>query len=224
MASRAVTGTSVIGDVSLGIEQLLNLVKQREGPPPVHRKTHHVNPSIPPTSEYVQERLAEAIPSNAVVFDEAPTSDKYNRLNLTGSKSHFHTASGGLGFAMPAAVGAAIAQIERPVVCIVGDGSARYSIQSLWSAANYNAAVTFIVLNNDEYGILKSFGMMLHEEGVPGLDVPGIDFEGLAKGYGVGFKRVVDPDQITSTVQNAIQSRKSSLIEIPIDPHVAPLL
>ena len=58
------------------------------------------------------------------MFDEAPTSEKYERLNLTGSKSHFHTANGGLGFAMPAAVGGAIAQIERPVVCIVGDGSA----------------------------------------------------------------------------------------------------
>ncbi|HXQ91373.1 MAG TPA: benzoylformate decarboxylase [Nitrososphaerales archaeon] len=224
MASRAVTGTSVVGDVSLGIRQLLSLVKQKEGTPPLHHKTHNVISSIPPTSEYVHQRLAEAIPSDAVIFDEAPTSERYERLNLIGSKSHFQTASGGLGFAMPAAVGAAIAQIERPVVCIVGDGSAQYSIQSLWSAANYNAAVTFIVLNNSEYAILKSFGMLFHEEGLPGLDVPDIDFEGLASGYGVEFKRVVDPDQITSTVQNAIQSRKSSLIEIPIDRHISPLL
>ena len=84
--------------------------------------------------------------------------------------------------------------------------------------------MTFIVLNNSEYAILKSFAILLHEEGLPGLDIPGIDFEGLAKGYGVEFKRVADPDQITSTVQNAIQSGKSSLIEIPIDRHVSPLL
>jgi benzoylformate decarboxylase len=66
--------------------------------------------------------------------------------------------------------------------------------------------------------------MFLHQEGLPGMDIPGIDFEGLAKGYGVDFKRIVDPDQITSSVRSAIQSHKSSLIEIPIDPTVMPLL
>jgi benzoylformate decarboxylase len=108
-------------------------------------------------------------------------------------------------------------------VAIVGDGSAQYSIQALWSAANYQAEVTFIVLNNAEYAVLKSFGMLLHEEGLPGLEIPNIDFEGLAKGYGAGFKRVNDPYQIASIVRETIESRKMSLIEIPIDRHVAPL-
>ncbi len=117
-----------------------------------------------------------------------------------------------------------IAQTERPVVAIIGDGSAHYCIQALWTAANYQAAVTFIILNNQEYAILKSFGMFLHEEGLPGLDVPGIDFEGLATGYGVGFQKVADPDQIVQVVRDAIQSKKSSLIEIPIDRHVKPLM
>jgi benzoylformate decarboxylase len=220
MASRAATGTSVIGNVSLGIKQLLNLVKQREGSLP-HHKASQANRSIPPSAEYVRERLAEAIPPNAIIFDEQVTPIG---VRLAESKCYFKPASGGLGFAMPAAVGAAIAQTERPVICIEGDGSAQYSIQSLWSATRYHAIVTFIVLSNNEYGILKSFGMFLHQEGLPGMDIPGIDFEGLAKGYGVDFKRIVDPDQITSSVRSAIQSHKSSLIEIPIDPTVMPLL
>jgi benzoylformate decarboxylase len=225
MASRSVTGTSVIGDVSLALKQLIPLLKQREightAPRPTRREP---NRTIPPTSEYVEKELAEAIPRDAIIFHESPTSERYFWLDIVEPKSHFITASGGLGFAMPAAVGAAIAQTERPVVAIVGDGSAQYSIQSLWSAATYQTGVTFVVLNNNEYAILKSFGMMLHEEGLPGLDVFGIDFEGLAKGYGVGFARVIDPDQIALTVRDAIKSRKSSLIEIPIDRHVSPML
>ncbi len=224
MASRAVTGTSAVGDVSLALKQLIPLVKLREAIPRQNVLREKAKPSVPPTSEYVEQMLALAIPSDAVIFHEAPTSERYSRLDISRPKSHFITASGGLGFAMPAAVGASLAQTERPVVAIVGDGAAQYSIQSLWSAARYNAPVTFIVLNNSEYAILKSFGMFLHEEGLPGLDVPGIDFEGLAKGYGVGFQKILDPDQIVPQVKEVIQSGKSSLIEIPIDRHVNPLL
>lgn len=224
-ASRAVAGTSVLGDVSLALKQLLPLIPQREC-----QSTHHntlresATKSVPPTSKYVEQLLAEAIPTSAIVFHEAPTSEGHSRLNITEPKSHFITASGGLGFSIPAAVGAAIAQTERPVISIVGDGSAQYCIQALWSSANYNAPVTFIVLNNSEYAILKSFGMFLHEEGLPGMEVPGIDFEGLARGYGVGFSKVLDPDLIVQTVRESILSRKPTLIEIPIDRHVSPLL
>jgi len=227
MASRAVTGTSIIADVSLALKQLIPLVKQREndgGLPPRRSSSREMRSSVPPSSEYVEHILGNAISSNAIVFHEAPTSERFSQFNIVQPRSHFVTASGGLGFAMPAAVGAAIAQAERPVVSIVGDGSAQYSIQSMWSAAQYQAAVTFIVLNNEEYAILKSFGMMLHEEGLPGLDVPGIGFEGLAKGYGVGFKKIIDPDQIEPVVREAILSGKPSLIEIPIDKHVTALL
>ncbi len=226
MASRAATGTSAVGDVALALKQLLPLVRQREGgaSSSLHPAPSRENrSSMPPTSEYVEQLLAEAIPSSAIIFHEAPISEIHLRLNIVQSKSHFITASGGLGFGMPAAVGAAIAQTKRPVVAIVGDGSAQYSIQALWSAANYHAAVTFIVLNNTEYAILKAFGMSLREEGLPGLEVPGIDFEGLAKGYGVGFQRIHDPDQIVPGVREAIQSQKPSLIEIPIDRKVQPL-
>jgi len=62
--------------------------------------------------------------------------------------------------------------------------------------------------------------MLLHEEGIPGLDVTGIDFEGLARGYGIEFRRVLDPDQISLNIQQAIGSRKPNLIEIPIDKSV----
>lgn len=226
MVSRGATGRGIVGDVSLALGQLLPLVKQRDSqgsyppPQPPREKTR----TVPPTSEYVEHLLGEAIPQNAIVFHEAPTSERFARFDIQLPRSHFVTASGGLGFAMPGAVGASLAQTERPVIAIVGDGSAHYSIQSIWSSANYKAPVTFIVLNNEEYAILKSFGMMLHEEGIPGLDVPGIDFEGLAKGYGARYEKILDPDQIVPVVSRAIKSGKTNLIEIPIDRHVTQLL
>ncbi len=226
MASRSVTGTSVLGDVGIALKQIIPLVKQREveDSSPHRRDAPPEKPTIPPTSRYVELMLAEAIPETAIVFHEAPISERHSRINVTLPKSHFKAGNGGLGFAMAGAVGAAIAQTSRPVVAIVGDGSAHYSIQALWTAANYNAAVTFIILNNAEYAILKSFGMFLHEEGIPGLDVPGVDFEGLAKGYGVSFQRILDPDQIAQVVRERIRSQKPSLIEIPIDRRVPSLM
>jgi benzoylformate decarboxylase len=225
-ASRAVTGMSVIGDVSFGIRQLLHQVEPKEGvaPPRNPNRGSVVQPSTPPEAEYVHQQLAEAIPENTVMFTEDPSSERYFRANIVQPKSHFVTASGGLGFAMPAAVGAALAGTSRPVVCILGEGSAQYCIQALWSASTYNAKVTFIVLNNSEYAILKSFGMFLNEKSVPGLDVPNIDFEGLCKGYGIGFKKVVEPTEIIRVVKEAITSQQSSLIEIPIDRTVHPLI
>lgn len=224
-ASRAATGMSVIGDVSLGVRQLLDHVKQREGAITLHSRTHHeakspVPSSLPPKSEYVRQKLAETIPDNAIIFEEAPSSMSHFRARIVQPRGYFFSASGGLGFAMPAAVGAALAKTSRPVICMVGEGSAQYCIQSLWSAAMYGARVTFIVLNDSQYSILKSYGMLLKAEGIPGLDIPNIDFEGLCKGYGVEFKRIVDPNQITEVVKQSINSRKSSLVEIPIDRNV----
>ncbi len=224
-ASRALTGTSVVGNILLAVQELLKLVEQRNNIAPSRpRQKLQGSSTIPPTSELVHQKIAEAAPPNAIFFDEAPTSEPYFRAALSLPHSYYQTASGGLGFAMPAAVGAALAQgDDRPVIAIIGDGSAHYSIQALWTAARYSAPVTFIVLNNQEYAILKSFGQLLHETGLPGLDVPGVDFEGLAKGYGVGFTRVTRPDEIASTVRNAILSRKPHLIDIPIDPKIQPL-
>ncbi len=226
-ASRAITGSSIVGNVALGIAQLLETVEtksNRKSPSPRTIKSPTIDDSIPPSAEIVHARLAQAIPPDAVIFEEAPSSESFFRAVIKEPKSYFTTASGGLGFGMPAAVGAALAKIGRPIVCIVGDGSSQYSIQSHWSAVNYGAAVTFIVLNNSEYGILKSFAMLLKIENVPGLEVSGIDFEGLSKGYGIRFRRILDPATIILSVREAIASDKPCVIEIPIDPKVRNLL
>jgi benzoylformate decarboxylase len=86
--------------------------------------------------------------------------------------SHLTAAGGGLGFGLPAAVGAQLAAPDRPVVAAMGDGSIQYAITSLWTAARYGIPLTIVVASNSEYGILKEFGAVEHTAGVPGLDLP----------------------------------------------------
>ena len=92
-------------------------------------------------------------------------------------------ASGGLGFGLPAAVGIAMAE-RRRVICFVGDGSAMYSIQALWTAAQHELPLTIVVLNNGGYGALRAFGTLMQSKNLPPMDLPGIDFQALARGLG----------------------------------------
>jgi benzoylformate decarboxylase len=125
---------------------------------------------------------------------------------------------------MPAAIGAALTRTPRPIVCILGEGSAQYCIQALYSAVMYGAKVTFIVLNNGEYAILKSFGMFLGTKGAPGLDIPNINFEGLCNGYGIEYASIKNQEEITDVVRCALNAQGSTLIDIPIDKTVHTLI
>ena len=91
---------------------------------------------------------------------------------------------GGLGWNLPASVGVALAERDsgrnRPVITVIGDGSFQYSVQSIWSAAQLHLPMLILVLRNEEYCILKSFAVLEEAPGVPGLDLPGIDFVSLA--------------------------------------------
>ena len=73
-----------------------------------------------------------------------------------------------------------LAQPSRPVVCVLGEGSAQYGITALWTAAAYKLPVTFLVLRNEEYMILKWFAEFEQEPGLPGLDLPGLDVAAVA--------------------------------------------
>jgi thiamine pyrophosphate-dependent acetolactate synthase large subunit-like protein len=98
----------------------------------------------------------------------------WDRMKFRRSGSFFFCAAGGLGFAVPGAVGTQLAQPERPVLAVSGDGSALYGLQGLYTAASRQLPVTFLILVNREYGILKGFGNYLTTTGVPGpgLRVP----------------------------------------------------
>ncbi len=171
--------------------------------------------------------LSGVLPEEAVVFDETASSmaklHKHVRFNRPGG---YHTsAAGGLGFCMPGSVGFKLAVPERPVVCIVGDGSSMYSIQALWSAARYGADVAFIVINNRGYSILKGFRDAIGAgDTVPGLDVEGIDFAGVAKGLGVDGELVEKDGDLLPAIKRALNASRPYLLDVVVDPRVPELL
>ena len=108
----------------------------------------------------------------AVVESPSSTLALRNRLRLSRPGSYYFGASGGLGFGISAAVGVQLAQPGRPVVCVLGEGSAQYGITALWTAAAYKVPVTFLVLRNEEYAILKWFAALEQVDGRAGPRPP----------------------------------------------------
>ena len=113
----------------------------------------------PITGTAAMHALAAAFPEDGIVVLEAPssTSALRNQLRISKPGSYYFGAGGGLGFGLAAAVGVQLAQPDRPVVCVLGEGSAQYAITAFWSAVAYDVPVTFLVLRNSEYAILKWF-------------------------------------------------------------------
>ena len=191
-AARAATGTSIVGDVALSIETLLNSLPESSGretaAPDGREEPPEPEAAYPISVEYLMYTLAGVLPEGVTVVDESISSksklSRYVKVDVAGG---YHTsAAGGLGFGMPASVGLKLAAPEKPVVCVIGDGSTMYSVQALWSAAQYGADVTFVVINNKGYSILKGFREALDAgEEVPGLELPGLDFVKIAEGLGL---------------------------------------
>src|SRR5262249_8853544 len=161
------------------------------------------------------------LPDGFLLVDEAPCANQFTNLmhRSTGGRQYFHNRGGALGWGMPAAIGVSLARDHEPVLCLVGDGSAMYSPQALWSAVHENAPVVFVILNNSEYGILKNFMLdqpeyNARQHGVLAMDIrdPEIDFRSLAKSMGVESTFVDSHGEISEAVEAALKTRKPHLI------------
>jgi benzoylformate decarboxylase len=150
--------------------------------------------------------LAAVWPEDGIAVLEAPSSTLAlrNRLRLSRPGSYYFCASGGLGFGISAAIGIQLAERSRPVVCVLGEGSAQYGISALWTAAAYEVPVTFLVLRNDEYMILKWFAALEQVSGAPGLELPGLDVAALANAYGVRSQSVTGSEELHEALERAI--------------------
>ncbi|HEV2061265.1 MAG TPA: thiamine pyrophosphate-dependent enzyme, partial [Solirubrobacteraceae bacterium] len=191
--------------------------------PPARPPAEQPEESDPMSASHAMAALAEALPEDGIVVLESPASTLALRNQVRPSRpgSYYFSAGGGLGFGMPAAVGVQLAQPDRPVVCVVGEGSAQYAIQTLWTAAAYDVPVTFVVPRNDEYAILKWFAAMEEVAGAPGLDLPRLDVAGVAQGYGVAATRARSRDELADALLSAIGSGAPNLIEVPVQPGMA---
>ncbi|MBA2693050.1 MAG: benzoylformate decarboxylase [Rubrobacter sp.] len=226
-AAAAPVGTSVVGDVALAAGSLFEMLPEANRPmPPAPEPPPKPEATSPMSVDFALHALAELLPEDVVVSDESTSSKAklHKYIKVDDPLGYITSAAGGLGFCMPAAVGAKLALPDRPVVCVIGDGSSMYSIQSLWTAARYRLPVAFIVINNGGYSILKSFRNLLGMEGVPGLDVPDADLVKIANGFGVEGERVESPDELRAAIKRALSSERPYLVDIMVDTAVPELL
>ncbi len=221
-AARAPMGNAIVGDVKLALLHLLGAVGESDRDPGEPLPDPVAGEDADPiTGTAAMNALAEAFPEDAILVMEAPSSTLAARHQLRISRpgSYFFGAGGGLGFGLAAAVGVQLAQPDRPVVCVVGEGSAQYAITALWSAAAYSVPVTFLVLRNSEYAILKWFAEIEEVEGAPGLDLPALSCVAVAEGYGVPAREVTGGrDDLVEALGDAIGSGAPRLVEVPIAP------
>ena len=220
-AARAPAGDPIVADVALTLAALVERVPEATGARPASRPAPEPPPpSDPISASAAMAALADVFPAEGIAAVESPaaTLALRNQLRLSRPGSYYFGAGGGLGFGLPAAVGVQLAQPERPVVAVIGDGSLQYAIAALWSAVAHDVPLTVLVLRNDEYAILKWFAEFEGEMGAPGLEVPGIDNVAIAGGYGMRARRADDSDALRESLAEAIASHAPELIEVAVAP------
>jgi len=175
--------------------------------------------------DWLTMQITENLPENAVVVNEALTSTRHlNTLRPYRDRYDHHAfASGGIGWGLPAAVGIQLADMSRPVCAIIGDGSAMFSIQALWTAANMKLPMTYIITNNSSYRILKQRLLSFHgNDNFIGMDFndPPIDFTKIASGMGVAAERITEADAVVPALRAAFANPGPNLLDIAVDDRV----
>ena len=175
----------------------------------------------PIDQRYLVKQLVDVLPANVIVVDETLTAAPAIAGMLPAQDPHayYGLASGGLGFGMPGAVGVSLAQPDRPVVATIGDGSSMYGIQALWTAAHLKLPITYVIINNRSYRIIKERLMAMRgTDAFVAMDMndPAIDFVGVAKGMGMDAHSVTDPTKLADVLTAAIASGKPTLVEVVV--------
>jgi len=176
--------------------------------------------------------IGDMLPRDAVVIEETLSSAPGIRslIRSDDPQSYFGLRGGGIGWGLPAAIGAKLALPDRPVVGLIGDGSAMYTIQALWTAAHYRIPVVFVIFNNTSYRILKQrlHALRGHAEQVDayvGMELtdPAVDFVGLARSLGVAAARAKTVAEATDLIAQGLKSDTSLLIDVELDRAFKPM-
>ncbi|MHC2435896.1 acetolactate synthase large subunit [Bradyrhizobium sp. USDA 4451] len=171
----------------------------------------------------IAQAIACAIPDNAIMVDESVTTGRGFFPPTAGAAPHdwLQNMGGSIGFSTPVATGAAVACPDRKVICMVGDGSAMYTIQSLWTQAREGLNVVTIVFANRIYQILRGEfdGVGAGEPGKRAQDMlkidrPTLDFVALARGMGVPAVAVTSADEFNKALADAVAEPGPRLIEV----------
>jgi benzoylformate decarboxylase len=233
-AAYAAAGDSALGDAKLAIELLIDKVaaapSSRVAPTPLSwARQLPATPSSPLTPTEAYAALSDVRPADSVIVNESTSTmaQQAEWLPTLRTGSFFTTASGGIGWGVPGAVGVALGDrargVRRTVIATIGDGSFQYSVQAIWTAAQHQLPIVFVVFRNGEYSILKSFGQLQQAPGVPGLDLPGLDIASVAKGFGLRSVHANTAAEIKDQFTLAIEAEGPTVIVVDTQPQDAGL-
>jgi acetolactate synthase-1/2/3 large subunit len=213
-------------DDALGsLQALLDALDAGDAQPVLQQAVRPSRPSGVLSAEKVCQAVGAVLPEGAIISDEAQTSGVTLAANTAGAPRHdvLTLTGGAIGQGLPVAVGAAVACPDRPVFALQGDGSAMYTIQSLWTMAREQLDVTVVIFNNRSYAILN---IELERVGAQGagpkaksqLDLagPNLDFVALGNGMGVPSVRVDTCEELVSELERAVADPGPHLIEVVI--------
>jgi benzoylformate decarboxylase len=176
--------------------------------------------------------IGETLPKDAVVIEEALSSSPGIRQLIASDdpQSYFGLRGGGIGWGLPATMGVKVALPDRPVVGLIGDGSAMYTVQGLWTAARYRIGAIFVILNNSSYRILKQRlhnmrGLAEQADSYVGMELtdPKIDFVNLSRSLGVPAERAKSVHETTDLLKQALQNGGPMLIDVELDRAFKPM-
>jgi benzoylformate decarboxylase len=208
--------------------QRLDVLRQAKGEAlqRLYERAAEEAPRHPMSPLVMNKTIADSVPEEIRIVDESITAGTGLRefLPRREARDYFGLKGGGIGWGLPATMGVALAFPDRPVLGLIGDGSAMYSIQGLWTAARYGLRSIFVICNNGQYLILKR---RLHAYGGPaakeqtyvGIDLtpPAIHFVELARALGVHAERAERPADLHQALKEALQRQGPTLIDVPIE-------
>ena len=230
--ARAPVGTAILADPARACAvlaaDLAPTTRPLPAPRPAAPAPEYCHGALTPDALY--DRIQKARPRDSVIVQESMSSLKAlrRRIPIETPGSFYSMSSGVLGYGLPAAVGAALAERDngtrRKVVAIIGDGAANYVIQALWTAQQQKLDILYVIVRNGAYNILKAFANLLETPGVPGLDLPDLDFVSLATGYGCAAARVTKPADLDDALATAMGRPGPFVLEVVVDATVPALI
>jgi benzoylformate decarboxylase len=223
VAATAPLGTSVLTTLRAGVRAVLDhLGGERRAPAAGRVPRPAPAAGVPISAAFVMHTVARLMPADAVIVEEAPShrNAMHDHLPIRTSGGFYCAASGGLGFALPAAVGVALGDPARRVISLLGDGSSLYSIQALWTAAQHDLPIAFLIFDNRGYGALKALGRAMDVDKPPGVDLPGLGFAELAAGFGCAARTVTDADELEEALRWALSSPRPAVVDVIVETSV----
>ena len=211
------------GNGLAALEALCDRVNARQARPVLQQLSEKKDVRGALTPQSIADVLSSGLPEGSILVDESLTTGRETYALTAGAAPHdtIQNMGGSIGFSPPVSTGVGVACPDRKVVCMVGDGSAMYTIQALWSQARESLDVTTIVFANRRYQILNNEAVNMGAGNLgpkalelTSIDRPELDFVAIAKGMGVPGRKVFNAEEFAAALRAAMDAPGPKLIEV----------